>query len=118
MSQNVKIDNPWYYYIGTEIIKKRKPCLTGDYVHLKNLTGCYKVYCTSIRSFVIMKNHNKIEIPWEQFRCLKGHGDSEETVLKRQLKEVLYKINVSIVKQTDMSELLNNELKNLRRTFA
>jgi len=65
-----------------------------------------------------MKNRKEIEFPWEQFRCLKGQGDSEEVLLKRQLKNLIDTINISMTKQALMNEILSSELKNLRKTFV
>jgi len=118
MNQDKKPDNPWYYYIGNEIVKKRKPCLTGDFVHLHSRSGCFMVHSTTTRYFTIMKNREEIRISWDQFRCLKGQGDSEETLLKRELRSAIGTINLSILSQTLMSEYFNGELKNLRRTFV
>lgn len=111
-------DNPWYYYLNSQLVKKRKPCMTGDFVHLKSYSGCYKVYSVKINSFTIMKNRKEIELPWEQFRCLKGQGDSEEVLLKRDLKSLINTINISISRQVLVNEVLSAELKNLRKTFV
>lgn len=118
MSQDKKPDNPWYYYIGNDIVKKKKPCLTGDFVHLHTRSGCFKVYSTNTRYFTIMKNREELKISWDQFRCLQGQGNSEETLLKRELRHLVGKINYSVSIQIITSELLNEELKNLRRTFV
>lgn len=118
MSIVKKPDNPWYYYLGSELVKKQKPCLTGDFVHLHSRSGCYKVYATTIGSFTIMKNREEVKVPWKDFRCLQGQGNSEETLLKRELRYLIGKINYSVSSQIITSELLNEELKNLRRTFV
>lgn len=118
MNQDKKPDNPWYYYIGSELVKKKKPCLTGDFVHLHSRSGCYMVYATTAGCFTIMKNREEVKVPWKDFRCLKGHGNSEETLLKRELRSLLSTINASITGQMLVTEYLNGELKNLRRTFV
>ena len=118
MEKVKKTDNPWYYYLNSQIVKKRKPCLTGDFIHLKSFSGCYKVYAVNTRTFTVMKNRKEVEFPWEQFRCLKGQGDSEEVLLKRELKSLIDTINISMSKQALVNEILSSELKNLRKTFV
>lgn len=117
MSLDKKPDNPWYYYLNSQLIKKRKPCLPGDYVHLKSFSGCYRVYSVRINCFVIMKNRELIEVCWEQFRCLKGEGQSEEAQIKKDLRALINTIDISISKQTMINIFLHGELQNLRKTF-
>lgn len=117
MNSEKKPDNPWYYYLNSQLVRKRKPCMPGDYVHLKSFTGCYRVYSVKINCFTIMKNRELIEVCWEQFRCLKGCGESEESQLRKELRAVISTIDISISKQTMLTILLKNELQNLRKTF-
>lgn len=113
-----KADNPWYYYSNGILIKKAKPCLTGNYVHIEGLHGMYRVHSTTITYFTIVKNRVERQIPWDRFQCLKGQGTSEETLLKNKLKALISDVNDNITKQFFMNTLLSNELKNLRKTFA
>ncbi len=82
--------NPWYYYLKGVLIKKEKPFLPGAQIHLHKWEGCYKVESVSINSFTIRKNRDLVSLPWDQFRCLKGEGTSEETVLKKELKTIRF----------------------------
>ena len=83
------IYNPWYYYIETKLIKKRKPCLPDQYVHIKNWMGCYRVIDVKINHFVIMKNRELKNISWDNLLCLKGQGQSVEAEIKRKLANAL-----------------------------
>jgi hypothetical protein len=113
-----KPDNPWYYYSNGILIKKLKPCLTGNYVHIDGMHGMYRVHSTTITYFTIVKNRTEKQIPWDKFQCLKGEGTSEETLLKNKLKALITNINDNITKQSFINTLLSTELKNLRKTFA
>lgn len=111
-------NNPWYYTINGQLIKKRKPCLTGDYVHINLFTGCFRVHSVKLKYFTIIKDHEERHIPWDAFLCLKGYGNSEEAMLKRRLKSLAETININIDKQVVMNTIIAEELKNLRKTFA
>lgn len=110
----MKRDNPWYYYSSKKLIKKRKPCLTGQYVHIDGLNGCFHVYATSITDFTIVKNREEMKIPWDRFICLKGEGNSAEAQLKRGIKNTLAIINYSTLLQGLLTQELLTQLKNLR----
>ena len=81
--------NPWYYYIGDTLVKKRKPIKPGDEVHIHKWEGCYKVYAANTYGFVVMKKREKVTLPWEEFRCHKGGGESPETQLKHIRRQLL-----------------------------
>jgi hypothetical protein len=81
--------NPWYYKIKDKLIKKLKPCLVGDYVHLHSRNGCYRVHYVYLGNFVVMKDRKYIDIAWEDYKCHKGEGNSEEAKFKRQAKALL-----------------------------
>ena len=66
--------SPWYYMLDGELVKRRKPCLEGDYVHLHRWQGCYRVHRADLHGFNVMKNRRNVRLGWEQFRCLKGEG--------------------------------------------
>ena len=92
-----KIDyNPWYYYFYHELIKKKKPCLPGDYIHLHSREGCYKVYYVNMYKFAIKKNGKLLYLPWHCFKCLKGEGNSPEAILKKREKTVRALIEIII----------------------
>lgn len=97
--------SPWYYIMGGvwvrtrsgfikaggELVKRRKPCLKGDYVHLHCWEGCYRVLDADVNGFMVMRNRNRTLLSWDRFRCLKGHGQSPEKrikVLRRILKNI------------------------------
>lgn len=97
--------SPWYYIMGGvwvktntgvmraggELVKKRKPCMAGDYVHLHCWNGCYRVLWASVNGFCIMRNRKEVVLSWDKFRCLKGEGRSQEKdvkVIKRTLKNM------------------------------
>jgi hypothetical protein len=92
--------NPWYYYYLYELIKKKKPCLPGEYIHVHNWQGCYKVYYVNAYKFTIKKNGKFVSLGWHCFKCLKGQGTSPEAIIKKTEKtakviiEILKKINI------------------------
>ena len=112
------MNNPWYYKINGELYKKPKPCFDGDFVHIKSFTGCFKVHEIKIDHFVVVKNHKKIKIPWDYFMCLKGQGNSEETLLKRRLKGLAITIEMNVAQQLVINKIVKEELQNLRKTFV
>ena len=71
---NAPQDSPWYYILNDTLIKKRKPCLEGNYIHFHSIEGCYRVHRTTVRGISIMKNREMRLMPWSDFRCLEGHG--------------------------------------------
>ena len=111
-------NNPWYYKINGELIKKRKPCLEGNYVHITRWSGCYKVHYVTLNYFVVMKNREEVKIGWNEFSCLSGEGTSEETFLKRRLRSITSTIQTNINEQLSINVILKEELKNLRKNFS
>jgi hypothetical protein len=104
----VKGPSPWYYIMGGvwvrtkkgrmkaggELVKRRKPCLEGDYVHLNCWEGCYRVLYADVSGFKVRRNGKEVLLSWDNFRCLKGHGQSPEKrikVLRRILMERVLK---------------------------
>lgn len=110
----MKKDNPWYFYMSNELIKKPKPCLTGNYVHIDGYNGCFLVQSTSITDFTILKNREQKKIPWVKFICLKGEGQSAEAKLKRGINNTLAIINQTMQLQSLLSQELTIHLKELR----
>jgi len=100
--------NPWYYYEGTTLIKKEKPCMPDNLVHIITWQGCYKVVDVYIDHFTVIKQRTEYKIPWNHFICLKGEGKSDTTLLKRYIKTTLCKINV-------LAYELTNVLQDLRK---
>ena len=111
-------NNPWYYKINGELIKRKKPCLDGSYVHIKTWTGCYRVYSVNINHFTIKKNNELKKIHWDCFVCLKGEGTSEEALLKRRLRSLSETIQTNVNQQLLINTFINQELKNLRKKIA
>jgi len=70
--------NKWYYFLNKELIKKEKPCLPGDYIHIHKWDGCYRVYEVNTVCFVVLRQHKYIQLPWSEFRCKKGDGPMAE----------------------------------------
>jgi len=99
--------NVWYYYLGNELIKEKKPVLPGQFIHTHSLMGCYLVYDVKITHFTIMKDRKLINLPWDEFRCKKGQGTSLETRIKRTLNDIE---NI----KTDL-DLVKLRIKNLAR---
>jgi hypothetical protein len=96
--------NPWYYYIDKTLIKKKKPCLPGNQIHLHNLNGCYMVHHVEVDGFYILKNRLYIKKPWSEFKCLKGYGESVESKMKKNIK-LLLRYNDEI--RTNLNSILN-----------
>ena len=78
--------SPWYYYLNGELIKQPKPCGVGAYVHTNRWNGTYQVSKVSMYGFTITKHHRLVTLPWSEFRCLKGQGQSVEA--KRKAKAI------------------------------
>ena len=81
-------NNPWYYKLDGVLVKKMKPCMPDNYVHVKRWDGCYRVYEVTITHFSIMKNREKVWLTWNEFECLKGDGKSVMSEIKWELKSV------------------------------
>ncbi len=80
--------NPWYYYLNEELIKKKKPIKPGEFVHLHTYDGCFMVYDVGLTHFTVIKNRRYVNIPWSDFRCKKGDGNSDKTNIKRSIKNI------------------------------
>lgn len=81
-------NNPWYYKLDGVLVKKMKPCMPDNYVHVKRWGGCYRVYDVTLTHFSIMKNRKKVLLTWNEFECLKGEGKSELSEIKWELKSI------------------------------
>lgn len=66
--------NPWYYILDGVLIKKQKPCVPGDMIHLTHRNGMYKVLFVEIDHFSVMINRQIVAMPWRYFKCRKGEG--------------------------------------------
>lgn len=86
--ENKLESNPWYYKINGELIKKQKPCLVGDMVHLNNMDGCFKVHYVYVSNFVVMKKRKLVDVSWDNYKCHKGEGISKEAKIKRLTKSL------------------------------
>jgi hypothetical protein len=80
--------SPWYYKINGQLVKKKKPCLPDQYVHVHKWQGAYRVYDVTVEHFVIKKNREFVNLPWSEFRCLKGQGTSIDARLKKSAKSI------------------------------
>jgi len=78
----------WYYKYKGELVKKLKPCLPGNYIHVHKWDGCYRVEKVSVYGFDIKKNGEMKFLPWEEFKCLKGEGTSKEREMKLELRRL------------------------------
>ena len=100
--------NPWYYMIDNQLIKKRKPCIPGDQVHLTFREGLYSVEKVRLSFFIVKtKKDKRYHCRWDQFRCLKGQGSSVETLLRKGLLNTLHAAEISIIE-------LNHRLQQLK----
>lgn len=111
IAYNTPKHSPWYYMLNGVLIKKLKPCLEGNYVHTNKWGGCYRVYGATVNGFCIIKNRAYVWLPWEDFRCHKGEGESPEKYQKAIKRETIHKIEHNIklleTKLKDMIELKN-----------
>jgi len=112
------MNNPWYYKINGKLYKKPKPCFDGDFVHIKSFTGCFMVHEINLEYFVVVKNREEKNIPWDHFICLRGQGNSEEAILKRRLKRLSDTIQRNVTEQLVINKIIKEELQNLRKTFT
>jgi len=106
--------NHWYYMLNGKLIKERKPCVPGDMVHIKTFEGLYSVQYVYADCFVIMKKRQLINIPWEDFKCLKGEGNSPHSLIKKEIKSALYVTQLQSAINGDMINKLNGMLKSLK----
>jgi len=106
--------NPWYYKLNGELIKKRKPCVPGDLVHIKSHDGLYSVHYVYLDCFVIMKKRQLINVPWDDFKCLKGEGNSPHSSIKKEIKSSLYLMQLQNQVNQNMVDRLNGMLKALK----
>lgn len=98
---NITSYNPWYYYIGNELVKKKKPLSPGDYVHLHSIDGCFRVYEVKLTYFLVMKNRSMVKILWSDFRCKKGFGTSYESKIKKIINNLdSLKVEIDIIKSS------------------
>ena len=80
----MKKNNPWYYIVYDEkLVKEKKPCMPDDFVHLKNMEGCFRVIDVYLKYFTIMKDREIKKIYWDNFRCLKGEGSGYYREVKK-----------------------------------
>lgn len=86
----MKAFNPWYYYIGDELIKKPKPAKPGDYVHVSRWEGCYRIVSATTKGFVVMKHREEKNLRWDELLFHKGQGNSPESKLRRVKKALKY----------------------------
>jgi hypothetical protein len=107
--------NPWYYTIGSTLIKKLKPCVPGDQIHIVGMTGCFNVHDVKIDHFVIVKKREERKITWDKFACKKGEGTSLETQVKRGLNDALYQIQINQIANAILSKELTSLLKDLKK---
>lgn len=101
-----KTYSPWYYYYGNKLIKKPKPCLPGNYIHIHKWDGCYYVEEASARGFTIKKNRELVFLPWEEFRCLQGEGKSDMTMIKRELRRLGSSLTGNVFQINSLLKLL------------
>ena len=82
--------------------------MPGNQVHIQKWEGCYTVYNVYLTHFTVKKNRVLYNIPWKYFICLKGKGQSAESLLKRGVRTTLLQINI-------LTSTLNNVLSDLRK---
>ena len=97
----------WYYMLNGKLVKEMKPCVEDNYIHIHRWNGCYRVYDATVVGFCIIRNREYVWLPWEEFRCLKGAGDSPEKYNKLLKRVTIHRIQNRIT-------LLTKELKNLQ----
>lgn len=101
------IRSPWYFYRNGVLIKKRKPFFIGDYVHINKWDGCYKVEDVTVEGFKIKKDHKIVFLPWEEFRCLKGEGKSDITMIKRELRRLGSSLTGNVFQVNNILKMLS-----------
>ena len=106
--------NHWYYKLNGTLVKEKKLCLPGDLVHIKTFKGLYKVEYVYVDCFVVMKKRQLINIPWEDFKCLKGEGNSPHSSIKKEIKSSLYLMQLQNSVNQSMIDRLNGMLKSLK----
>ena len=93
--------NPWYYYIGGKLIKEKKPIIPGEYIHTNSHDGCYRVYDVQLKYFTVIKDRQPLHLQWDEFRCKKGQGVSQETAKKKIIRNIeSIKIELDSIKKS------------------
>lgn len=94
--------NPWYYKVGDVLIKKRKPCLPGDRVHVTVRKGLYTVQTVQLTYFTVAaRNKPSFKCRWDELICLEGQGTSVE----KSVKQILRSLDIS---KQEIEMVLNN----------
>lgn len=101
-------NNPWYYLYNGNLVKEKKLCMPGDQVHLNNMEGCFTVHYVYATNFVVMKNRKLVDVKWEDYRCHRGQGTSEEAFVKKVAKQVLQQ-------QIELTNTLNALLVSIKQ---
>lgn len=100
--------NPWYYYLNGKLVKERKPCLPGDYIHIKKWDGCYRIEDVKINKFIIKRNRELVSLPWSEFRCLQGRGCSDMALIKKELRKLGSSLTGNVFQVNKILKMLNN----------
>jgi hypothetical protein len=112
--------SPWYYMIDGVLINKPKPIMPGDHVHIHRWEGCYKVHRVNVQRFEIRKAGKYVLLPWSEFRCRKGQGTDERSIMKRQinlLKENLKLMGLVVSSQKiTLSNMQKNQYGQARKS--
>ena len=98
--------NPWFYFLNGLLIKKLKPCVPGNQIHIKKWMGCFTVHDVKVDGFCVMRNRELVKLSWDNFICLKGEGQSLEAKLKRELNSLMIKNNDVEISINSMIKLL------------
>jgi len=107
--------NPWYYYSSGVLVKKKKPCVPGNQVHISDMEGCFTVMDVKIDHFVVIKKRKEVKVTWDRFICLKGQGTSLEAQTKRGLRSALSQIESSQYNVALLAKELTGFLKSLKK---
>ena len=89
--------SPWYYVLNGELIKQLKPCNKGDQIHIHKWEGCYTVHWVNVNGFRISKNREFYTLPWSEFRCKRGAGNSPEKHQKNLRREFEADISLCMI---------------------
>jgi hypothetical protein len=101
-------NNPWYYLHKGSLVKEKKPCMPGDQVHLHSMEGCYSVWYVYATNFVVKKKGKLVDVKWEDYRCHRGQGTSEEAFIKKVARQVLQQ-------QAELANTLNTLLVSIKK---
>lgn len=107
----------WYYQLDGKLVKKKKPCIAGDVVHIKRWDGAYRVTEATVVGFQVRKNGEYVTLPWDEFRCNYGKGKSITAEFKRELRSIMHHNRDILATASRSQALADSMIRQLRDCY-